>query len=44
MVYLPTVTIKSTIHVGKHISPMDPMGTARSVTLAVSGELSHGEW
>ena len=25
-VYLPTFTIKSTIHVGKYTSPMDPMG------------------
>ena len=26
MVYLPTLHIKSTIHVGKYTSPMDPMG------------------
>ena len=26
MVYLPTFTIKSTIHVGKYTSPMDGMG------------------
>ena len=31
MVYLPTfITIKSTIHVGKYASPMDPMRYSKS--------------